>query len=146
EVSKLWSGGMRLVRAALIVVLVAYVGATRLLAVHRWCTAVPRVTEDYLAVHREMNSRFADAAKVYHRRASAKAYAFHVSSRWSGHYFADDLRRLYPDSYQWSWLTRQYTHFGRKVSLEQIAAKSAEVVFQGEPFDRHRSRLPPTRL
>jgi hypothetical protein len=136
EASRLWSGRMRRVRTALIVVAVVYLAASRACMVNGWRTALPKITDQYLAVHNEATSKFADAAKVYYYRASAKAYALHVASYRSGDTFADDLRRLYPDSYLWNLWTEECTHFGQVVSLEQIAAGQAEVIFQGEPLDR----------
>jgi len=136
EATKLWPRNLRLLRTVLVFLLVAYVVATRTLAVNRWRTELPATTKQYLAVPEEINRRYADAAKVYFFRASSRAYALSVSSCRSGHRFADDLRTLYPKSYLWDIWTKRYMHFGAPVSLQAIAAQGPEVVFQGEPFDR----------
>jgi len=136
EATKLWPANLRPLRIALVLVLVGYVALTRALDVNGWRTGLPATTQQYLAAHDEMSTRYAGAAKVYFFRASSEAYAFSVSSYRSGDYFAEDLRRLYPRSYLYNLWSKQYTHFGKPVTLEEIAAQSADVVFQGERLDR----------
>ncbi|GAF96807.1 unnamed protein product, partial [marine sediment metagenome] len=147
ELSKLWPRRARQVAVALTLILVIFL-AQRVVFQVNWCrTELPKKRKEQLAVHREANQRFAEALKVYYFRSSSKEYALCFGNSLAGDYFGDTLRDLYPDTYFYNCWRKVYHQFGQEVRLEDIAAHSREVVFQGVPFERPEARgRPPNEV
>ena len=123
-----------LIIAAPVLFILAFVLVNPINRFNKTISQLTSLKEKSLALYAEVETGYADYAKVYYYRSSSPAYALKFGNDLSRSYHSQTLQKIYKDTWFYDIWTRRYTTFdyNETVPFETLRARyNDKILFQG---------------